>query len=214
MPLTDAAQAVQMSAFPAAAYGEWEPAATQLVGHIAAARDCATPYGWVMPVDGVVISGFRTPDRPTHVGIDLTAPSGAVVRAVAAGTVIVVACNASLNGGPYSCDVDGSPEVQGCGWYLEILHFTDHVTRYCHLLRRPDVAVGAVLYPGRPIGVVGSSGNSSGPHLHFEVHTGRPATAANAVDPTPYLPLSCRSPTSRRDGGRQLPKPTAKARLR
>lgn len=40
---------------------------------------------------------------------------------------------------------------------------------------------------GQPIGVVGTSGHSSGPHLHLDIHTGNPATEANAVDPVSFL---------------------------
>src|SRR5690606_2591136 len=110
-----------------------------------------------------------TAARTDHYGIDTTDARGTVVRAAADGTVVLVACNASLNGASYSCDVDGSPAVQGCGWYLDILHAGGVVTRYCHLLTRPEVAVGDRVAAGQPIGQVGSSGNSSGPHLHFEV---------------------------------------------
>jgi murein DD-endopeptidase MepM/ murein hydrolase activator NlpD len=40
---------------------------------------------------------------------------------------------------------------------------------------------------GQLLGFVGTSGNSSAPHLHFEVHTGYPATRLNAVDPVPFM---------------------------
>ncbi len=99
-----------------------------------------------------------------------------------------MACNAVLDGAAYSCDVDGSAEVAGCGWYVEIQHPSNVVTRYCHQLVRPAVTVGEHVEAGQPIGVVGTSGNSSGPHLHFEVHVGpAPATSENAVDPAVFL---------------------------
>jgi murein DD-endopeptidase MepM/ murein hydrolase activator NlpD len=69
------------------------------------------------------------------------------------------------------------------GWYLELLHPDGTVTRYCHLVSRPPVEEGEQVAVGQVIGQVGSSGHSSGPHLHLEAHTARPATAANAVDP-------------------------------
>ncbi|MEV0136046.1 peptidoglycan DD-metalloendopeptidase family protein [Dactylosporangium sp. NPDC050688] len=144
----------------------------------------AVPVGpWVGPVPGKGTSGFRTVSRPAHDGIDIMAARGTPIHATAAGTVITVVCNTS---GP-SCDVDGSPGIKGCGWYVEIHHAGDIVTRYCHLVRRPDVTVGQQVTAGQTIGSVGTSGNSSGPHLHFEVHYGRPATRLNAVDPVPFM---------------------------
>ncbi|MEV0567111.1 peptidoglycan DD-metalloendopeptidase family protein [Dactylosporangium sp. NPDC050588] len=144
----------------------------------------AAPVGtWVNPVPGKGTSGFRTVSRPTHDGIDIMAARETPIRAAAAGTVITVVCNTS---GP-SCDVDGSPSIKGCGWYVEIHHAGDIVTRYCHMVRQPDVTVGQQVTAGQTIGHVGTSGNSSGPHLHFEVHYGRPATRLNAIDPVPFM---------------------------
>jgi murein DD-endopeptidase MepM/ murein hydrolase activator NlpD len=140
-----------------------------------------------MPLHGPIVSGFRTPDRPGHDGIDIAAPKGTPIRAAAAGTVTLIRCNASLDGQPYPCDSDGSPTVRGCGWYTEITHPSNTVTRYCHQLIRPPVRVGQSVAAGQPIGIVGTSGNSSGPHLHLEIHTGNPATEANAVDPVSFL---------------------------
>lgn len=153
--------------------------------------------GWVMPVDGPIVSGFRTPARPGHDGIDIAAAKGTAVRAAASGVVIVIRCNASLGGAPYSCDVDGSPAVAGCGWYLEVLHGPNLITRYCHLLTRPAVVEGQPVAAGQPIGLVGTSGHSSGPHLHWEVHLGQPAAESNAVDPVGFL-HSVGVPVSRR----------------
>jgi murein DD-endopeptidase MepM/ murein hydrolase activator NlpD len=138
---------------------------------------------WVAPVPGKGTSGFRTVSRPTHDGIDIMAARETPIRATADGTVITVVCNTS---GP-SCDVDGSPAVKGCGWYVELHHAGDLTTRYCHMVRRPDVVAGQQVTAGQIIGAVGTSGNSSGPHLHFEVHLGRPATRLNAIDPVAFM---------------------------
>ncbi|MBX6724295.1 MAG: M23 family metallopeptidase, partial [Dactylosporangium sp.] len=140
-----------------------------------------------VPVHGSVVSGFRTPSRPSHHGVDIAVPHGTPVRAASAGLVIVAMCNASLYGQPYSCDVDGSPEVLGCGWYVDIMHAARVITRYCHMMSRPVVSVGDYVGPGDLIGYSGSSGNSSGPHLHFEVHINGDQSPAGAVDPVAYM---------------------------
>ncbi len=143
----------------------------------------ASAGAWQSPLAAGLVSGFRTIARPSHDGIDLSAPRNTPIRSVAAGTVIRVVCNVSAG----SCDVDGSPKLGGCGWYVEVQHAGNVVTRYCHLVRRPVVAVGQVVAKGQLLGHVGTSGSSSGPHLHFEVHTSAPATRANAVDPIVFF---------------------------
>ena len=126
--------------------------------------------GWTVPVQGPIVSGFRTADRPAHNGVDISVGKGTPVRAAAAGVVIVALCNASLGGRAYSCDQDGGPLVLGCGWYVDILHAGRVITRYCHMVSRPIVRSDSMSAPGTSSALSGSSGNSSGPHLHFEVH--------------------------------------------
>lgn len=196
MPLTEAAQAVQRSAFPNA-YAQHEPAAQRIVDAVGSANaraipedleQCASNGEWNLPVPGPIVSGFRTAERPDHDGVDIAVPKGTQVRAAAAGTVVTATCNAHLpDGAPYSCDVDGSPSVRGCGWYLDLRHADGTVTRYCHLLTEPDVGEGDEVHTGQVIGLVGSSGHSSGPHLHLETHTGHPATSDNAVEPAQFF---------------------------
>ena len=139
---------------------------------------------WTVPVTAGLVSGFRTSSRPTHDGVDLSAARNTPIKAVAAGVVIQVVCNASTN----NCDIDGSRNISGCGWYAEIQHTGRIVTRYCHMVRRPSVQVGQTVSRGQIIGYVGTSGSSSGPHLHFEVHLNAPpVNRANAVNPVTFL---------------------------
>jgi len=77
--------------------------------------------------------------------------------------------------------------VLGCGWYVEILHAGNVITRYCHQVQRPIVTVGQQVAAGQSIGYSGSSGNSSGPHLHFEVHLNGDASYNGAVDPVKFM---------------------------
>jgi murein DD-endopeptidase MepM/ murein hydrolase activator NlpD len=139
---------------------------------------------WTSPVPAGLVSAFRTVARPTHDGVDLGAPRNTPIRAAAAGRVIRVVCNVSKG----TCDVDGNRTLKGCGWYAEVQHAGNVVTRYCHMVRRPSVRVGQSVGRGQILGYVGTSGSSSGPHLHFEVHTNAPpATRANAVNPVWFL---------------------------
>ncbi|GAA3913830.1 M23 family metallopeptidase [Actinoplanes auranticolor] len=195
MPLTEAAQKVQVSAYPNA-YAKWEPDATHLVGTLSgttsglgACTVTVSGQGWTQPVDATVGSGFRTTDRPGHDGVDLIVGKGAAIYAASAGTVSRVRCNAvdTRTGRDWGCDRDGDPDLTaGCGWYVDIDHAGGIVTRYCHLLVQPYVHVGQHVGAGEVIGISGSSGHSSGPHLHFEVHRGD-HSAATAIDPVPFM---------------------------
>jgi murein DD-endopeptidase MepM/ murein hydrolase activator NlpD len=182
MALTDAAQRVQVSAYPDA-YAKHEPIATQIVnlltggaaraaGNSTKAR-CATggeiaASGWTVPVRALIVSGFRTAERPTHDGVDLGASRHTPIRAAAAGQVITSRCDVDPSG--RLCSHDGSPSTPGCGWYVKIRHAGNLVTMYCHMIVRPKVTVGQLVAAGQELGFVGTSGHSSGPHLHFEVY--------------------------------------------
>jgi murein DD-endopeptidase MepM/ murein hydrolase activator NlpD len=109
------------------------------------------PYGdgqFVWPVQGGVISqGFRA----GHRAIDIAAPIGTPVYAADNGIVIQAG---------YSKD--------GYGGRVIIDHQIDYVTLYAHL-SQALVEVGDVVQKGQIIGYVGSTGNSTGPHIHFEI---------------------------------------------
>jgi murein DD-endopeptidase MepM/ murein hydrolase activator NlpD len=198
MALTSVAQAVQVSAYPDA-YAKHEPVATAIVDsltggagravgslvslHCTSAGEIAAS-GWTVPVKGPIVSGFRTPDRPTHNGVDLAVPKGTVVRAAASGQILVAMCDKI---GAAQCNQDGGLGVPGCGWYVDILHAGNVITRYCHMVRRPDVVVGQMVSAGEQIGLSGTSGNSSGPHLHFEVHQNGDAGSTGAINPVPFM---------------------------
>jgi murein DD-endopeptidase MepM/ murein hydrolase activator NlpD len=193
---------VQKSAYPDA-YAKHEPLATlvvnvltdgaaRAVGAITTLR-CAAPgelsaSGWTAPLAGEVVSGFQTPERRDHYGVDIAASKGTPIHAASAGIVLVSTCNAfGPNGGVYSCDRDGSPAVSGCGWYVDIEHAGNIITRYCHLVSRPNVQVGQLVAGGQLIGRSGSSGNSSGPHLHYEVHERGDSSRRGATDPVKFM---------------------------
>lgn len=181
LPVTVAAQKVQVSAYPEA-YADDEAGARAAVKAIS---DCE----WIHPVAGYgVVSAWRSPERPTHNGVDLGAPRGEPILAASAGEVVRVVCNARTAAGrPLSCDVDGNPDTMGCGWYVEIAHAESILTRYCHMGKRPEVSVGDTVAAGDLLGYVGSSGRSSGPHLHLEVHRSHRATFDTALSPTVFF---------------------------
>jgi len=195
IPLTDAAQAVQRSAYPDA-YSKHEPLATTIVNTLAdgaglaaaavanlrcAAAGEIAASGWTVPVVAGIVSGFRTPERPTHNGVDLGASRYTRIHAAAAGVVIVSKCDVG------NCDHDGSPSTPGCGWFVDILHADNVITRYCHMVQRPFVTVGDRVSAGQVIGLVGTSGHSSGPHLHFETHLNGDRSFGGAVNPIPFM---------------------------
>ncbi|GIE98049.1 M23 family metallopeptidase [Paractinoplanes rishiriensis] len=200
LPLTNAAQRVQISAYPDA-YAKHEPLATQIVNMLAdgaanavgsslemvcASAGQIAASGWTIPVKDVVGSAFRTVSRPSHQGVDLSSGRYTPIAAAASGIVSMVKCDEDRRG-RLSCNVDGYPGKGGCGWMVEIHHAGDVMTRYCHMIQRPFVREGQEVTAGDVIGRVGSSGNSSGPHLHFEVHLNNDRSSAGAVDPVRFM---------------------------
>ncbi|MBT8226104.1 MAG: peptidoglycan DD-metalloendopeptidase family protein [Dactylosporangium sp.] len=143
------------------------------------------PGGWTLPLRPgayTVGSGFGQRWGRLHAGVDFIASTGTPIHAAAAGLVIDAGCSSAY------CDRPGNPELSGCGYRININHGGGVVTRYCHAVRL-GVTAGQQVAAGQVIAWVGSTGHSSGPHLHFETHVGSapPATNANAVDPIPFL---------------------------
>jgi murein DD-endopeptidase MepM/ murein hydrolase activator NlpD len=121
------------------------------------------PGRLLWPVPGTVTSGFGMRWGRLHAGIDIAAPEGTPVRAADSGVVIFAGW------------------AGGYGNLVLVAHGGGMVTAYAHL---SSVAVGegASVGRGSTIGAVGSTGHSTGPHLHFEVRiNGQPQ------DPMAYL---------------------------
>jgi murein DD-endopeptidase MepM/ murein hydrolase activator NlpD len=121
------------------------------------------------PLEGVISSAFglrRDPlvgDERFHAGVDIAAPLGTPVKAMAEGRVVF------------------SGWAEGYGNLVTIEHENGLTTRYAHLGANL-VSVGQRVVAGQEIALVGTSGRSTGPHLHFEVHR-----AGEPVDPLPFL---------------------------
>jgi murein DD-endopeptidase MepM/ murein hydrolase activator NlpD len=125
---------------------------------------------WVAPVQTYELSagfgsgGDRWANR--HTGQDFAVPIGTPVRAAGAGRVVSVSC-----GGPFGIEI----VIQHAGGYY---------TQYAHLAA-VTVDQGERVDTGQWIGQSGTTGNSTGPHLHFEVRV--TPQAGSAVDPVPWL---------------------------
>lgn len=121
--------------------------------------------GWVQPVHACITSGFGPRWESFHYGTDLGAGYGTAIHAAASGSVSV------------------GWQAGGAGNYTMINHGSGVWTVYMH---QSSFAVqSGWVNAGDVIGYVGSTGNSQGPHLHFEVHTG--GLWNNRVDPVPFM---------------------------
>jgi len=123
-----------------------------------------------LPITGAELtSGFGNRVDPFahshafHAGVDFAAPTGTPIASAAGGVVAFAGFKHDY------------------GWVVEIDHGNGLATRYAHASELL-VRVGQVVIPGDPIAVVGSTGRSTGPHLHFEV-----LRAGDHVDPRRYL---------------------------
>lgn len=142
-----------------------------------AARKTGGSWTWPVPGYTKITSAFGWRIHPVyrykkfHSGIDIAAPLGAKVVAARSGTVILV--SAPVQGRNYG----GS----GYGNYIVIDHGDGKATLYGHL-KQTEVKVGEEVNAGDRIGLIGSTGTSTGPHLHFEVRV-KGAT----VNPSDYV---------------------------
>jgi murein DD-endopeptidase MepM/ murein hydrolase activator NlpD len=122
-----------------------------------------SPSGFIWPVNGPVVSGYGMRWGRLHEGIDIAASTGTPIWAAAAGTVIYAGW------------------LGGYGNLVVVDHANGLATAYAHA-SAILVAVGQQVAQGETVALVGSTGNSSGPHLHFEVRVN-----GVAVDPLLYL---------------------------
>jgi murein DD-endopeptidase MepM/ murein hydrolase activator NlpD len=150
---------VQGAADAAAAWAAQEQAA-------AASNMLTSQAGAVAPTSGQVTSCYGPRWGTLHAGVDIAGPIGTPIHAPEGGVV--------LQAGPAS----------GFGLALAIQHGDGTITLYGHV-NQMFVTAGQVVSTGQQIAEVGNRGQSTGPHLHFEVHTG--GLYVNRVDPVPWL---------------------------
>lgn len=119
---------------------------------------------FIWPVNGPITGSFgENRGSHMHAGIDISAPSGTPIRAVAGGSVALAGWTGGY--GQYTCIQHGGG-LSSC---------------YAHQ-SSIGVSVGQSVSQGQVVGSVGSTGNSTGPHLHFEIRVG-----GSPVSPLSYL---------------------------
>ena len=123
------------------------------------------PYGCT----GVKFNAARGNCKHFHDGIDVVSAYGTPVRAVAVGVVAYSGWN------PY--------DKEGRAYVVDIVHPDGFVSRYGHLIATNHVRAGELVHTGQVIGKMGSTGKSTGTHLHFELLKG-----GKDVNPVSYLP--------------------------
>ncbi|MEX0167796.1 M23 family metallopeptidase [Streptomyces sp. LMG1-1-1.1] len=164
-----ASRGSERSSAPAAA--TTETATSQSSQTAQSSGSSTSASGWVTPVAG---GGFSTPYHASgsmwssgyHTGVDFIASSGTTVRAVGAGTVVSAGWS-----GAYGNEV-------------VIQHADGNYSQYAHLSSL-SVSSGQTVTGGQQIGLSGSTGNSTGPHLHFEIRT--TPNYGSDIDPLAYL---------------------------
>jgi len=124
----------------------------------------APPLRLAWPLAAPLGDGFGARGDRFHTGLDLEAPAGTPVGAAAAGRVT------------WAGELPG-----GWGLLVTVAHEDGARTMYAHL-SQVDVAVGQRVAAGQRLGLVGASGDATGPHLHFELRV-----RGAAVDPSPAL---------------------------
>jgi murein DD-endopeptidase MepM/ murein hydrolase activator NlpD len=121
---------------------------------------------WVDPLpQASVTSCFGERWGHLHAGVDLAAPDGTPIRAAGAGVVVRAGA------------------AEGYGNAVLIDHGNGFLTHYGHM-SVITVTAGQVVAAGAQIGDEGSTGHSTGPHLHFEVHQG---VYKNPIEPTRWM---------------------------
>ncbi|WP_405628125.1 M23 family metallopeptidase [Streptomyces sp. NBC_00016] len=141
----------------------------------AAAKTAASAASWIDPVKKYTLSaGYAQAGamwQSTHSGQDFAVPSGTKVMAAHGGTVVKAGGNGAGDGPAY-------------GNAVVIKHANGVYSQYAHL-SSIHVKVGQIVKTGQKIALSGSTGNSSGPHLHFEIRT--TPNYGSAINPVTFL---------------------------
>lgn len=134
-----------------------------------------TTSGWTFPVPGAYLSAgtWAYPGGGIHLGADFAASVGTPVLAVANGVVMNSANGCPTYGGLGSTCGSNIGGAAGGGNQLQALVSVNgslYAVNYNHMMLNSPIATGTVITSGMQIGLVGSSGNSTGPHCHIEIY--------------------------------------------
>lgn len=126
-------------------------------------QQIATGGNFIWPIQGLITQYFTI----YHTGLDIAGPIGTPIYAAKAGVIEEASCGWNY----------------GYGCHVLMNNGGDFETMYAHMVTSPTVSVGESVSQGQLIGYRGSTGNSTGPHTHFEIRIGH-----HVVNPLSYLP--------------------------
>ncbi|SDF88250.1 Murein DD-endopeptidase MepM and murein hydrolase activator NlpD, contain LysM domain [Blastococcus aurantiacus] len=145
--------------------GITEAEAQARLGELAASRAARQPKT-VLPVTGRLTTCFCQRWGTMHYGLDLAAPLGTPIFAASDGVVLRAGSASGYGNAVYVQDADGNVHIYG------------HMRYY-------DVSAGDIVHAGDQIAKVGNEGQSTGPHLHYEIHRG--GMHGRPTDPRAWL---------------------------
>jgi murein DD-endopeptidase MepM/ murein hydrolase activator NlpD len=145
--------------------GITEAEAQARLGELAASRAARQPKT-ALPLSGVLTTCFCQRWGTMHYGLDLAAPLGTPIVAASDGVVIRAGRASGYGNAVYVQDADGNVHIYG------------HMRYY-------SVSAGDIVHAGDQIAKVGNEGQSTGPHLHYEIHSG--GMHGRPIDPQAWL---------------------------
>lgn len=152
-------------------------------GGLAGNLGSASAAGFIFPVAGLNRDSINNKNYPSykgHTGVDVNRGVQEGVSQIVAVANGVVAQSVALK--------NSNGTYRSYGEYVTIDHQNGLYTAYCHMYPNSrKVSTGQTVQQGQILGLLGTTGNSSGPHLHFEVRSGR-NSSSSAVNPLNYLP--------------------------
>ncbi|UGQ09669.1 peptidoglycan DD-metalloendopeptidase family protein [Yinghuangia sp. ASG 101] len=151
-------------------YAKFNAFYVRVLSNESAEQASAGGGGWTMPVKVRYTPNYKSSGgnwSNKHTGVDFPAAAGTPIKAVGSGTVVESGWNNSY------------------GNQIVIKHSDGKYTQYGHMKAPSRFKTGDAIRTGQEIGEVGSTGNSTGPHLHFEARKG-PAYGSD-IDPITYL---------------------------